>query len=157
MRAFLDQYVSYLRVHARHELDQVAARVSAAAGPCGDRERHPGGLPGGEQEQRWREAEAEAKTSIETYPARLFALKNRDGYKDHEKLGLRRGHLEKEKRELADGPARLGRARANVADQSAEAARVGDRLGEVGRAATGTRAVSPKPRTAPASAVTVHR
>ena len=88
----------------------------------------------GEQEQRWREAEAEAKTSIETCTARLFALKNRDGYKDHEKLGLRRGQLEKEKRDLANEQARLARARANVADLSVEAARVADRLGEVGRA-----------------------
>ncbi len=32
VRAFLDQYVGYLRVHTRHELDLLAARMSAAAG-----------------------------------------------------------------------------------------------------------------------------
>jgi uncharacterized protein (TIGR02680 family) len=135
VRAFLDQYVSYLRVHARHELDQVAVRMSAAAGhlaAIGNAAREVS--RSGEQEQRWREAEAEAKTSIETCTARLFALKNRDGYKDHEKLGLRRSQLEKEKRDLADEQARLARARTNVSDLSVEAARVADRLGEVGRA-----------------------
>jgi uncharacterized protein (TIGR02680 family) len=135
VRAFLDQYVSYLRVHARHGLDQVAARISAAAGHLAAIGSAAGEVSrSGEQEQRWREAEAEAKTSIETCTARLFALKNRDGYKDHEKLGLRRGQLGKEKRDLANEQARLARARANVADLSVEAARVADRLGEVSRA-----------------------
>jgi Putative exonuclease SbcCD, C subunit len=136
VRAFLDQYVAYLRVHTRHELDQVAARISAAAGSAaaiGKAAREVSRA--GSQEQRWRQAEAGAKTSIETYQARLFALKDRDGYKDHEKLALRRGHLDQEKRDLAAEQARLGRARANVSDLAAEAARLGDRLAEVDRAA----------------------
>ena len=136
VRAFLDQYVSYLRVHTRHELDQVAARMSAAAdhlGAIGNAAREVS--RSGEQEQRWREAEADAKTSIETCQARLFALKNRDEYKDHEKLALRRGQLEKEKRDVAAEQGRLARARANVSDLSAEAAGVVDRLAEAGRAA----------------------
>jgi hypothetical protein len=89
----------------------------------------------GSEEERWREAEANAKTSIETSQARLFALKNRDEYKDHEKLALRRGRLEKDKRDLAAEQVRLARARANASDLSVEAARVADRLAEVGRAA----------------------
>src|SRR6266700_1868790 len=135
VRAFLDQYVSYLRVHTRHELDQVAARMSAAAdhlGALGDAAREVS--RSGAQEQRWRKAEADATTSAETCRARLFALKNRDAYKDHEKLALRRGQLEKEKRDLAAEQARLARARANVDDLSVEAARVADRLAEAGRA-----------------------
>ena len=136
VRAFLDQYVSYLRVHTRHELDQVAARMSAAASSLaaiGNAAREVSRADS--QEQWWRQAEAGAKTTIETCQARLFALRDRDGYKDHEKLALRRGHLEQEKRDLAAEQARLGRARANVSDLSAEAARVADRLDEVGRAA----------------------
>jgi chaperonin cofactor prefoldin len=136
VRAFLDQYVAYLRVHTRHELDQVAARMSAAAGSAaaiGNAGREVSRA--GSQEQRWRQAEAGAKTSIETCQARLFALRDRDGYKDHEKLALRRGHLEQEKRDLAAEQARLGRARANVSDLAAEAARLADRLAEVERAA----------------------
>ena len=35
VRAFLDQYVAYLRAHTRHQLDQVAARITAAAGHVG--------------------------------------------------------------------------------------------------------------------------
>ena len=135
VRAFLDQYVSYLRLHTRHELDQVAARMAAAAdhlGAIGNAVRQVS--RSGAEEQRWREAEAGAKTSTETCQARLFALKNRDGYKDHEKLALRRGQLEKEKRDLAAEQARLARARANVSDLSVETARVADRLAEVGRA-----------------------
>ena len=135
VRAFLDQYVSYLRVHTRHELDQVAVRMSAAAdhlGAIGNAAREVS--RSGAQEQRWREAEAGAKTSIETCQARLFALKNRDEYKDHEKLALRRGQLEKEKRDLAAEQARLARARANVSELSVEAARMADRLAEAGRA-----------------------
>ena len=136
VRAFLDQYVSYLRVHTRHELDQVAARMSAAAGSLaaiGNAAREVSRA--GSQEQWWRQGEAGAKSSIETCQARLFALRNRDGYKDHEKLALRRGHLEQEKRDLAAEQARLGRARANVSELSAEAARLADRLAEVERAA----------------------
>jgi len=135
VRAFLDQYVSYLRVHTRHELDQVAARMSAAAGhlaAIGNAAREVSRA--GSQEQWWRKAEADAKTSGETGQARLFALRNRDEYKDHEKLGLRRGQLDKEERDLAAEQARLARARANVSDLSVEAARVADRLAEVGRA-----------------------
>jgi hypothetical protein len=136
VRAFLDQYVSYLRVHTRHELDQLAARMSAAAGhvaAIGNAAREVS--RSGSEEERWREAEANAKTSIETSQARLFALKNRDEYKDHEKLALRRGRLEKDKRDLAAEQVRLARARANASDLSVEAARVADRLAEVGRAA----------------------
>ncbi len=136
VRAFADHYVSYLRVHTRHELDQVAARTTAAAnhlGAIGNAAREV--CRSGAQEQRWREAEADAKTSLETCQARLFALKNRDEYKDHEKLALRRGQLEKEKRDLTAEQARLARARANVDDLSVEAAGVADRLAEVGRAA----------------------
>jgi len=135
VRAFLDQYVSYLRVHTRHELDQVAARMSAAAdhlGALGDAAREVS--RSGAQEQRWRKAEADATTSAETCRGRLFALNNRDAYKDHEKLALRRCQLEKEKRDLAAEQARLARARANVDDLSVEAARVADRLAEAGRA-----------------------
>ena len=135
VRAFLDQYVSYLRVHTRHELDQVAARMSAAAdqlGAIGKAAREVS--RSGAQEQRWREAEADAKTSVETCQARLFALKNRDEYKDHEKLALRRSQLERGKRDLAADQARLARARANVSELSAEAARVADRVADVGRA-----------------------
>jgi len=136
VRAFLDQYVSYLRVHTRHELDQVAGRMSAAAGSLaaiGNAAREVS--RSGSREQRWRQAEAGAKTSMDTCQARLFALRDRDGYKDHEKLALRRGHLEQEKRDLAAEQARLGRARANVSGLADEAARVADRLAEVDRAA----------------------
>ncbi len=136
VRAFLDQYVSYLRVHTRHELDQVAARMSAAAGSLAAiRNAARGASQADSQEQWWRQAEADAKTSSQTCQARLVALRDRDGYKDHEKLALRRGHLEQEKRDLAAEQARLGRARANVSDLVAEADRVADRLAEVGRAA----------------------
>ena len=134
VRAFLDQYVSYLRVHTRHELDQVTARMSAAAdhlGAIGNAAREVS--RSGQQEQRWREAETDARTSTETCQARLFALRNRDEYKDHEKLALRRGQLEREKRDLAAEQARLARARANVSELSVEAARVADRLAEAGR------------------------
>jgi uncharacterized protein (TIGR02680 family) len=135
VRAFLDQYVSYLRVHTRHEVDQVAARVTAAA----DRLAAIGTAAtevtrSDQQEQRWRVAEADARTSVETGQARLFALKNLDAYKDYEKLGLRRDQLEKEERELSAEQARLARAHANVDDLSAEAAGVAARLAETGRA-----------------------
>ena len=135
VRAFLDHYVSYLRVHARHELEQVAARISAAAnrlGAIADATREV--ARAGEQERRWQDAEANAKTSVTTAEARLFALKNRDAYKDHEKLVTRRAQLDKEKRDLVHDQARLARARGNVSELSAEADRVADRLAEVSRA-----------------------
>jgi putative exonuclease SbcCD C subunit len=136
VRAFLDQYVAYLRVHTRHELDQVAARMSAAAGSLAAIGTAAQGVSRADsQEQWWRQAEAGAKTKVETCQARLFALRDRDGYKDHEKLALRRSHLEQEKRDLTAEQVRLGRARANVSDLADEAARLADRLAEVERAA----------------------
>ncbi len=143
VRAFLDQYVSYLRVHTRHELDQVAARMTAAAdhlAAIGNAAREVS--RSGAQEHWFRKAEADAKISAETCQARLFALRNRDEYKDHEKLALRRGQLE-----LAPMP------------QSCRSRRFVSRTGwtrPAGRS-TGTRAVWPRPPTAPASAATAHR
>ena len=136
VRAFLDQYVSYLRVHTRHQLDQVAARMTAAAdhlGAIGNaaREVCPVRRAGTALAARRKPTR---RPALDTFQARLFALKNRDAYKDHEKLALRRGQLEKEKRDLAAEQARLARARANVDDLSVEAARVADRLAEAGRA-----------------------
>src|SRR6266704_1871325 len=136
VRAFLVQYVAYLRVHTRHQLDQVVARLTAAAGGSGAitvaaREV----ARSGQEERRAIEARKLAKTSCETFDARLFALKNRDAYKDHEKLALRRNQLEKEQRDLAAEQARLAKARTNVQDLGQEAADLAGRLAEVGRAA----------------------
>jgi len=136
VRAFLGQYVGYLRVHARHQLDQVAARMTAAAA-------HVGAITAaaqevtrsGQEQQRAAEAGEAANTSVQTFDARLDALKNRDAYKDHEKLALRRGQLEKDKRGLADEQARLARALVNVQGLEREAAGVAGKLAEAGRAA----------------------
>lgn len=136
VRAFLDQYVSYLRAHARHEVDLVAARVTAAAALLAAIGTAAAEVSqSDQQEQRWRAAEDDAKTSVDTGQARLFALTNLDAYKDHEKLALRRGQLEKDERELSAEQARLARARANASDLSAEAAEVAARLAETGRSA----------------------
>jgi uncharacterized protein (TIGR02680 family) len=134
VRAFLEQYVSYLRAHTRHEVDQVAARVTAAAALLAAIGTAAAEVSrADQQEQHWRLAEGDAKTSVETSQAGLFALRNLDAYKDHEKLALRRNQLEKEERELTAEQARLARARVNVDDLSAEAAGVAARLAETGR------------------------
>src|ERR1039457_1222650 len=135
VQAFLVQYVAYLRAHTRHQLDQVTARMTAAAG-------HFGAITvaarevtqSGQEERRAIDAGKLAKTSVDTFDARLFALKNRDAYKDHEKLAIRRSQLEKEQRDLAAEQARLARARVNVQDLEQEAGGIADRLAEVGRA-----------------------
>jgi hypothetical protein len=135
VQAFLVQYVAYLRAHTRHQLDQVTARMTAAAG-------HFGAITvaarevtqSGQEERRAIDAGKRAKTSVDTFEARLFALKNRDAYKDHEKLAIRRGQLEKEQRDLAVEQARLAKARTNVQDLEHEAVDIADRLAELGRA-----------------------
>ena len=135
VQAFLVQYVAYLRAHTRHQLDQVTARMTAAAG-------HFGAITvaarevtqSGQEERRAIDAGKLTKTSVETFEARLFALKNRDAYKDHEKLAIKRGQLEKEQRDLAVEQARLAKARTNVQDLEHEAVDIADRLAEVGRA-----------------------
>ena len=77
-----------------------------------------------------------ARISVETFDARLSALKERDAYKDHEKLALRRGQLVKED----TGPARprtssgWPRARTNVDGLQSEADTVASRRAELGRA-----------------------
>jgi len=135
VRAFLEQYVAYLRVHARRELGQVEARLSAAAGRLGAvRTAATEVSRAGQAERRWRDAEADARGAIAIAEARLFALKNTDAYSEHEKLVTRRTQLEKEQRELAAEQARLARARSNVDELSREAAQVADRLADTSRA-----------------------
>src|ERR1035438_8119124 len=135
VQAFLVQYVAYLRAHTRHQLEQVTARMTAAAGHFGAITMAAREVTRSAQEERRAiDAGKLAKTSCETFDARLFALKNRDAYKDHEKLAIRRSQLEKEQRDLAAEQARLARARANVQDLEQEAGGIAGRLAEVGRA-----------------------
>jgi uncharacterized protein (TIGR02680 family) len=135
VQAFLAQYVAYLRVHTRHQLDQVTARMAAAAAHFGAITMAAGEVArSGQEEQRAIDDGKLAKTRCETFDARLFALKNRDAYKDYEKLAIRRSHLEKDQRDLAGEQARLARARTNVQDLEQEAVGVADQLAEVGRA-----------------------
>ncbi len=136
VRAFLDHYVAYLRVHARHQLNQVDARVTAAASHVTSITTSAREVTRAEQEERRASADAEAAgISVKTLDARLFGLKNRDAYKDHEKLALRRGQLEKDERALRDEENRLARARNNVAGLGREADTVADRLAELSRTA----------------------
>ncbi len=135
VRAFLTQYTAYLRAHTRHQADQVTARTTAAAG-------HVAGIitavheaaAAGRQEQRAKEAGESARISVETFGARLSALKDRDAYKDHEKLALRRSQLEADKARLGQDQQRLASARANVNSLQQEADAVASRRDELGRA-----------------------
>jgi hypothetical protein len=133
VRAFLVQYVAYLKVHTRHQLNQVAARRTVAAGHveailAAAREVSRSGR----EQQRAQEAGADAKISADTADARLFALKSRDAYKDHEKLALRRSQLEKEGRDLATARRRLSSARDNVQELTQEADELAGRRAELG-------------------------
>jgi hypothetical protein len=136
VRAFLVQYVAYLRIHTRHQLDQVAARQTAATRQVGAiTEAAREVARAGREQQRAIDAGKAANISVGTFEAQLLALKNLDAYKDHEKLALRRGQLEKDERGLADEAKRLDRAVANVSELELEAASIADKLAEVGRAA----------------------
>ncbi|MGH3069929.1 MAG: SbcC/MukB-like Walker B domain-containing protein [Streptosporangiaceae bacterium] len=135
VRAFLTQYTAYLRAHTRHQVDQVTARADAAAGHVGAiitavREA----AAAGRQEQQAREAGESARISVDTFGARLSALKDRDAYKDHEKLALRRGQLEQDKARLGQDQQRLASARANVDSLQQEADAVASHRDELGRA-----------------------
>ena len=135
IRAFLTQYTAYLRAHTRHQADQVAARIAAAAG-------HVAAIitavheaaAAGRQEQRAREAGESARISVDTFGARLSALKDRDAYKDHEKLALRRSQLEADKARLGQDQEKLAKARANVESLQREADAVASRRDELSRA-----------------------
>ncbi len=135
VRAFLTQYTAYLRAHTRHQADQVAARMNAAAG-------HVGAIitavheaaAAGRQEQRAREAGESARISVDTFGARLSALQDRDAYKDHEKLALRRSQLEADKARLGQDQQNLAKARANVNSLQQEADAVSSHRDELGRA-----------------------
>jgi len=135
VRAFLTQYTAYLRAHTRHQVDQVTARASAAAS-------HVAAIitavraaaAAGRQEQQAREAGESARISVDTFQARLSALKDRDAYKDHEKLALRRSQLEQDKTRLAQDQQRLASARANVDSLQREADAVASRRDELGGA-----------------------
>ena len=135
VRAFLTQYTAYLRAHTRHQADQVTARMNAAAG-------HVGAIitavheaaAAGRQEQRAKEAGESAQISVDTFGARLSALKDRDAYKDHEKLALRRSQLEADKTRLGQDQEKLAKARANVDSLQREADAVASHRDELSRA-----------------------
>ena len=135
VRAFLAQYTAYLRAHTRHQAGQVTVRAGAAAGHAGAiitaaREaararRH---------ERQAQEAGESARVSVDTFAARLSALKDRDAYKDHEKLALRRSQLQADKARLGQDQQRLGSARADVDGLQQEAGAVAAHRDELGRA-----------------------
>ncbi len=135
VRAFLTEYTAYLRAHIRYHLDLLAARIDTAAGHAAAiataaRAAASARQAGGEAA----EATELAEIAVRTFDARLFALKNRDAYKDHEKLALRREQLEKESRRLAADRSQLERATENVAELQREADSVSARRDGLGRA-----------------------
>ena len=136
VREFLTGYITYLRAHTRDQLDQLDARVQAAVG-------HATTITAASREvDRAQRAERDASAArqqadqdVQKIRARSQALRNLDAYKDHEKLALRRAHVQKEARDLATEQARLARARGNVAELASEAEAVAARLEERARAA----------------------
>jgi hypothetical protein len=135
VRAFLDHYVAYLRVHTRHQLDQVSARTAAAASHVAAIAAAAREVGRAQREESRAATDAEAAgIAVATLDARVFALKNRDAYKDHAKLALRRDQLDKDQRAVAGEEARLSRARKEVADLAGEADRVADKVTELARA-----------------------
>ncbi len=136
VNAFLTQYVAYLRVHARHELDQVTARMTAAAARVGAIEAAAREVArSGREEQRAADDAETASISVQTLGARLFALKNQDAYKDHEKLVIKHDQLEKERRRLGTEQQRLASNQQNVQELEQEALKVASRRADVGHAA----------------------
>src|ERR1022692_1558568 len=134
VRAFLVQYVAYLLVHTRQQLDQIAARMAAAAGRVGAITAATREVSrAGNGRERARQAEESAKTSVTTLDARLFALKNMDAYKDHEQLLFRRSQLDKEERGIAAEQKRLNSDLANTAELTGEAQTAASRRAELGR------------------------
>ncbi len=135
VRAFLSQYTAYLKAHTRYQVDQVAVRMDTAADHAKaiiTAAREAAGARQAEQEAS--EAGELARISVDTFEARLSALKDRDAYKDHEKLAIRREQLDKEARRLTDDHARLARDQANVSGLQQEADAVAGRRAELGRA-----------------------
>ncbi len=135
VRAFLAQYTAYLRAHTRHQADQLTARITAAAGHVAAIITAAGeAAAAGRDEQEAKEAGESARISVDTFDARLSALKDRDAYKDHEKLALRRSQLEQDKTRLGQDQQRLASARANVGSLQQEADAVASHRDELGRA-----------------------
>ncbi len=135
VRAFLVQYTAYLKAHARDQVDQVAARMGTAAEhaeaiitAAGEAARAR------QEEQQAKEAEGLAMIGVDTFAARLSALKDRDAFKDHEKLAMRREQLHKDARRLAEDQARLAKAETNVSDLRQEAEAVAGHRAQLGLA-----------------------
>jgi uncharacterized protein (TIGR02680 family) len=136
VRAFLEHYVTYLRAHARQGLDQVSARITGAASHVTAITTAAREVSRAEQAEGAAAETAElAGISVQTLDAQLFALKNRDAYKDHEKLALRRAQLDKDGLALAEQERRLSRARRTATELRGEADGVQDKLAGLGRAA----------------------
>ena len=133
IRAFLDQYVAYLRVHVKHELGQISARTETAVQRLTAIGAATAEVARADaEERRHRAAADDARGRAETCQARLSALRDRDAYKNHEQLVRRREQLARDQRGLAEEQARLAKARGTVDDLAGEAAEVDARLSGTG-------------------------
>jgi uncharacterized protein (TIGR02680 family) len=135
VRAFLEHYASYVRAHARHQLDQLESRIAAADEQLTTiRDRTREVALASEQERHWRAAEADASAAIATHTARLAALRDHDAYRDHEKLALRRAQLDKESTDLRAEESRLARARSHADELDGQAREIAVMAEENGHA-----------------------
>ena len=150
--AFLEHYVTYLRVHARHQLDQVDARITAAASHVAAITAAASEVSRAEQaEQATGQAAEAAGITAQTLEAQVFALKNRDAYKDHEKLALRRAQLEKDSLSAGRRRAPAGPGPEHGHRPAARSRRRGRQAGRAGPGGrSGTPGTWPRPPKRPA-------
>lgn len=136
VREFVTQYTGYLRVHTRDQLDQLDSRIQAVGTQASVITSAATEVARAQRAERTASAASrQAEQEVRKLQARINGLRNRDAYSDHEKLAIRRAHVDQEARELAAQQARLATAVGNAAELEQEAAATADRLAELGRAA----------------------
>ncbi|MFI7337172.1 TIGR02680 family protein [Streptomyces sp. NPDC050085] len=115
VKDFLRDYTTYLRLHARDRVDQVAARAKATADQCetiitAGRERDEAEHLQAAARQRQEEAERTRKE----IGARLEEYKRRDAYQQQDGLRELRSRVVDERRSLAQNVRLLAQAEANL-------------------------------------------
>ncbi|GJF32555.1 hypothetical protein KNE206_52550 [Kitasatospora sp. NE20-6] len=126
---FLREYTAYMRVHARHRVDQVAERLLATAGHCqkiteaAQQRQDATAALAKAKAARNRAAEQEKKTQ-----ARLDGLKNHEAIKGERDLDELRARVGAEGRTIRDTETTLTRAQEHVAKLGEEADRLAERL-----------------------------
>ncbi|MFJ8954924.1 TIGR02680 family protein [Streptomyces sp. NPDC102381] len=137
VRNFLREYTSYLRIHARHRVDQVIERVEATAAHCEKITKTVTDRDAAKRELRTAEQDKNRADQLcSALDARLTEYQNHDAIKQQTGLRELRDRVGTERNSVAESERHLNRAQDHLATLHQEANRVVRRHDELQQAAS---------------------